>query len=83
MYLKGPFDHVGEIRIEVDEFLLVVIGVIVVILVQRRLHQERVTCISRKQEQTKFNDLRRGITKYFQRLAKFQKTLSKRKKHRF
>ncbi len=50
MYLKGPFDHVGEIRIEVDEFLLVVIGVIVVILVQRRLHQERVTCIIRKKE---------------------------------
>ena len=66
MYLKGPFDHVGEIRIEVDEFLLVVIGDIVAILVQRRLQQERVTCIIRKQEQTKFNDLRRGITKYFQ-----------------
>ena len=28
-----------------------------------------------KQEQTKFDDLRRGITEDFQRLAKFQRTL--------
>ncbi len=31
----------------------------------------------RKQEQTKFYDLRRGITEDFQRLANFQWTLSK------
>ncbi len=30
-----------------------------------------------EQEQNKFDDLRRGITEYFQRLAKFQRTLSK------
>ena len=30
-----------------------------------------------KQEQTKFYDLRRRITEDFQRLAKFQRTLSK------
>ncbi len=39
-----------------------------------------------KQGQTKFyDDLRRGITEYFQRLAKFQRTLSKstKKIHRF
>ncbi len=30
-----------------------------------------------EQEQTKFYDLRRGITEDFQRLAKFQRTLSK------
>ena len=38
-----------------------------------------------KQEQTKFYDLRRGITEDFQRLAKFQRTLSKstKKIHRF
>ncbi len=33
--------------------------------------------VKRKQEQTKFYDLRRGITEDFQRLAKFQGTLSK------
>ncbi len=32
---------------------------------------------SEKQEQTKFDDLRRGITEDFQRLAKFQRILSK------
>ncbi len=39
----------------------------------------------KKQEQTKFYDLRRGITEDFQRLAKFQRTLSKsaKKIHRF
>ncbi len=37
-----------------------------------------------KQEQTKFYDLRRGITEDFQRLAKFQKTSKSTKKiHRF
>ncbi len=33
-----------------------------------------------EQEQTKFYDLRRGITEDFQRLAKFQRTLSKYQK---
>ncbi len=33
-----------------------------------------------KQEQTKFDDLRRGITKDFLRLAKFQRTLLKEQK---
>ncbi len=33
-----------------------------------------------EQEQTKFDDLRRGITKDWQRVAKFQRTLSKRTK---
>ncbi len=33
-----------------------------------------------KQEQTKFDDLRRGITKDIQRFAKFQRTLLKRTK---
>ena len=38
-----------------------------------------------EQEQTKFYDLRRGITEDFQRLAKFQRTLSKstKKIHQF
>ncbi len=38
-----------------------------------------------EQEQTKFYDLRRGITEDLQRLAKFQRTLSKstKKIHRF
>ena len=33
-----------------------------------------------EQEQTKFDDLRRGLTKDFQRLAKFQRTLLKEPK---
>ncbi len=36
--------------------------------------------IQYKQEQTKFDDLRRGITKDWQRLAEFKRTLSKRPK---
>ncbi len=33
---------------------------------------------SEEQEQTKFYDLRRGITEEFQRLAKFQRTFIKK-----
>ncbi len=59
----------------------------------RESSQDRCTYIGKiyslrkceKQEQTKFYDLRRGITEDFQRLAKFQRTLSKstKKNHRF